>query len=139
MLLSKNEVTCYSLVNTLKNAFIDVDDIKETGFSVKPEELYFDVKIDSEQDRLNLVLIHNAQQYDEKTFLRALIACNEANSNKTFAKTSCLNYENRIFLTFEYTYRYDKGLNMAQFVSDLKFFEKVVIAIIKDEFNQVFA
>lgn len=138
MLLSKNEISCYTLVNTLKNAFIDVDDIKEKGFLVKPEKLYFDVGVDTENERIILNLIHNAQEYDERIFLKALIASNEANTNKTFVKSSVTNYENRIFLNFEYTYRYDKGLNIAQFVSDLKFFERVVIAIIQDEYSGIF-
>lgn len=138
MILSKNEVSIYSLVNTLKNAFIDVEDIKENNFLVKPEKLFFDVGIETENERVQLYLNHNAQEYDERTFLKALIASNEANANKTFIKSSVVHYEDRIFLTFEYTYRYDKGLNIAQFVSDLKFFEKVLIAMIQEHFQGIF-
>ena len=138
MLLPKNEVSVYLLTQILKNAFIDVDDISETGFIVKPDNLYFDVDIDTKNERIQLYLNHNAQEYDERTFFKVLVASNDANSAKTFVKTSVTNQSDRIFLTFEYTYRYDKNLNVAQFVSDLKFFEQVVIAIIKDEFQGIF-
>jgi len=68
---------------------------------------------------------------------KLVIASNETNKEKTFIKSSIIEYEDRIFLQIEYTIRYDKGLNMPQFVSDLRFFDRVALASIRDHFRGV--
>lgn len=68
---------------------------------------------------------------------KLVIASNETSKEKTFIKSSIIEYEDRIFLQIEYTIRYDKGLNMPQFVSDLRFFDRVALASIRDHFRGV--
>ncbi|AXY57696.1 hypothetical protein CDG60_14665 [Acinetobacter chinensis] len=137
MILPSNQINSQTIANALKNAFIDVIDVEDRGFSVKIEDIYFDVRVDAENERINLQLIHNIAEFSNENMFKLVIASNETNKEKTFIKSSILEYEDRIFLQIEYTIRYDKGLNMPQFVSDLRFFDRVALASIRDHFRGV--
>lgn len=137
MILPSNQINSLTIANSLKNAFIDVIDVEDKGFSVKIEDVYFDVRIDQENERINLLLIHNIAEYSNQNMMKLVIASNDANKEKTFIKSNVIEYENRIFLQIEYTTRYDKGLNMPQFVSDLRFFERVMLATIREHFRGI--
>ena len=137
MILPANQINSLTIANALKNAFIDVIDIEDLGFSVKIEDIFFDVRIDNDNERINLQLIHNIAEFNNENMFKLLIASNETNKEKTFIKTNVTEYEDRIFLQIEYTSRYDKGLNMPQFVSDLRFFDRVALASIRDHFRGV--
>lgn len=137
MILPSNQINSQTIANALKNAFIDVIDVEDRGFSVKIEDIYFDARVDAENERINLQLIHNIAEFSNENMFKLVIASNETNKEKTFIKSSILEYEDRIFLQIEYTIRYDKGLNMPQFVSDLRFFDRVALASIRDHFRGV--
>ncbi|AXY61014.1 hypothetical protein QR674_00165 [Acinetobacter chinensis] len=137
MILPSNQINSQTIANALKNAFIDVIDVEDRGFSVKIEDIYFDVRVDAENERINLQLIHNIAEFSNENMFKLVIASNETNKEKTFIKSSIIEYEDRIFLQIEYTIRYDKGLNMPQFVSDLRFFDRVALASIRDHFRGV--
>lgn len=137
MILPSNQINSQTIANALKNAFIDVIDVEDRGFSVKIEDIYFDVRVDAENERINLQLIHNIAEFSNENMFKLVIASNETNKEKTFIKSSIIEYEDRIFLQIEYTIRYDKGLNMPQFVSDLRFFDRVAAASIRDHFRGV--
>lgn len=129
MQLSESQVSASKLADIFSQAFIDTSDLDATEFKVQGENVRIGIEVDSDRKLIKMRII---QMLANLSLSKAANIMNVINSEKILAKFSAVEYEGNVFLDADYVISYEKGLIAYHLISNVKFFEKVVVASVRE-------
>lgn len=129
MQLSESQVSASKLADIFNQAFIDTSDLDSNEFKVKGETVPVGIEVDSDRKLIKMRIVEILAGL---SLPEAASIMNEINSQRILAKFSAVEYEGHIFLDADYVMSYEKGLIAYHLISNVKFFEKIVVASIRE-------
>lgn len=122
-IIEKNEVSLEKISDILNNIYIDNKFNKEfDNIIISIDSKKIMINLSKEQQLISLTLLSSIEFKNEDQFTKIALAANNINSEKIFIRSSVERFQSSIIITFDYQFRYSYGLNVPQFVDNLRFF-----------------
>lgn len=129
MQLSESQVNASRLADIFANAFIEVSDLTENSFMVKPENAKILVEVDVDK---KAIVISAFQTLKDISLQEAAMITSQLNTNYIMVRFYVMEVEGRILLGMDHRMTYERGLIAFHLVSNVKWFEKIAFQGIVD-------
>lgn len=132
MQLSESQVSASKLADIFSNAFMEVSELTENEFKVKPENFVVDVRVESEKKNITvskMFVLNNI------SLEQAALMANDVNGRVFMVRFIAGNIEEYVVLVVDYAMTYEKGLIAHQLVNNVRWFEKATFQCVYEFFR----